>query len=138
MKNLKAELEKKRDEMAKEWTRAESYYEGLSAKGHFKGGFNAATEILLPKIEKLITQTRNALPEIIQALKQGEKMREALEFYADKKSWGDGNDFYECLVQIHSSDFEDTPDDPNFIYGEYNPPIGGKKARQTLKEVFGE
>ena len=86
----------------------------------------------------LIEETRNALPEIIQALKQGEKMREALEFYADKKSWGDGNDFYECLVQIHSSDFEDTPDDPNFIYGEYNPPIGGKKARQTLKEVFGE
>ena len=49
---LKAELKKKRDAMAKEWTRAESYYEGLSAKGHFKGGFNAATEILLPKLEK--------------------------------------------------------------------------------------
>jgi len=63
---------------------------------------------------------------------ENEKLRECVEFYADFMSWSDLWDFCDsphnqCVVV--SDDVED------FLSRGKNFPCGGKRARQTLKDL---
>jgi len=65
----KDELNKRLDVLARQvYKDAMEHYSGLRDKGNFKQGFYACAEILLP---------------------ENERLREALEFYSDKASYGE-------------------------------------------------
>lgn len=66
-----------------------------------------------------------SIAEIEKLQAENAKLRECVEFYADKKSWDRG-------VCIGDGQFEHIGDGPNCNY------FGGKRARQVLKELGGK
>lgn len=84
-----------------------------------------AVQVTLPKYDK-------ALERIAKLTKQNDVMREALKFYADGNSWVTRYiyDAYDDNVEgvIDDSDLESTG-------GTFS--LGGKRARQALKDVEG-
>ena len=67
--------------------------------------------------------------------KRIEKLEKALEFYASTSNWDQCRD-WECA----SFDMDDKCiiEDDLEILGEFDVTTGGKKARQVLKELYGE
>ena len=84
----------------------------------------------------LITQTRNALPEIIQALKQGEKMREALQSIESKGGYTLLSDC--CVDKTRKPAFDHNGEQVSFCTHRYGVSRGysecADEARQTLSE----
>ena len=88
-----------------------SFY--MNERAAFDDGFNAATDELLPKLEKAI---------------------KALEFYADKMNWDSTLGYTYNIIEK-----EDVEQFNYTVEGvECSDDIAGKLARTTLKEIRGE
>lgn len=92
----------------------------------------AAFEKLQKDWEQAATQNYADKCEIEKLKKQNEIMRQALEFYADIDSWDCPTGLYDVTAIVD--------DESNHYYsdvaGDFDD-VGGKRARQALKDVEG-
>jgi hypothetical protein len=108
-------------------------------------GFDAATELLWPEIERLkneiestnvlfVKHSREYQNQVADLERKLSVCKEALGFYADRESWLDLN-LPACCVINHSD--VDRVDYQRFGLDHYDD-FGGKRARAVLKEIEGE